>query len=249
MVVLPYSRQPSELGYQGPVGLFADQGFMCLGIFLATLPLRPVCRSLLQRPVSWISMEIHAFGWSLLLGTSAALGVSRVIIATPEPMELVEACLKASALLFLWCNLYFGVKQSLQLERKRPEQVFEQVEAKAIEPRTEAYASHFTVRSGSRVQIVPVQDLEWIAGAGDYSELHTRTAVHLLRETMKSLEEKLDPARFARIHRSRIVSLARVLELCSLENREYVVKLSDGSQHRCSRTYSDRIERWLRASH
>jgi len=102
-----------------------------------------------------------------------------------------------------------------------------------------------TVRTGARIQVVPAEDLAWIAGAGDYSELHTRNGVHLLRETMNSLEQRLDPAKFSRIHRSKIVNLARILELRALENREYVVKLSDGSEHRSSRTYSDRIERWL----
>jgi two-component system LytT family response regulator len=64
---------------------------------------------------------------------------------------------------------------------------------------------------------------------------------------MNTLERKLDPAEFARIHRSRIVRLDQILELRSIENREYVVKLRDGSQHRSSRTYADRLERWLRA--
>jgi hypothetical protein len=75
---------------------------------------------------------------------------------------------------------------------------------------------------------------------------HTHNGAHLLRETMNSLDQKLDPSRFARIHRSKIVSLAHIQELQTLDNREYVVKLSDGSQHRSSRTYADRIDRWLR---
>ncbi len=108
------------------------------------------------------------------------------------------------------------------------------------------YASRFVVRVGSRIQIVLVEDLEWIAGAGDYSELHTANATHLLRETMSSLEQKLDPAKFTRIHRSRILRLDQILELRSIENREYIVKLRDGSQHRSSRTYADRFDRWLR---
>jgi two-component system LytT family response regulator len=111
----------------------------------------------------------------------------------------------------------------------------------------EKYASRFTVRTGTRIQVVPADDVEWISSAGDYTELHTRSAVHLLRETMNSLEQRLDPSRFARIHRSRIVNLARILELRSIENREYIVKLRDGSQHRSSRTYADRVEGWLRA--
>lgn len=107
------------------------------------------------------------------------------------------------------------------------------------------YVSRFLVRVGSRIQIVLVEDLEWIAAAGDYSEFHTRQATHLLRESMNTLERKLDPEKFARIHRSRIVRLDQILELRSIENREYVVKLRDGSQHRSSRTYADRLERWL----
>ena len=107
------------------------------------------------------------------------------------------------------------------------------------------YASRFVVRVGSRIQIVLVEDLEWIAAAGDYSEFHTPHATHLLRESMNTLERKLDPDKFARIHRSRIVRLDQILELRSIENREYVVKLRDGSQHRSSRTYADRLERWL----
>jgi two-component system LytT family response regulator len=104
------------------------------------------------------------------------------------------------------------------------------------------------VRNGSRVHIVPVHDVEWIAAAGDYSELHTRTGTHLVRETMRSLERRLDPACFVRIHRSRIVCLPRIQEVRSLENREYVIKLADGSLHRCSRTYAASIGSWLRDS-
>ena len=116
----------------------------------------------------------------------------------------------------------------------------------SLDQSSSCYASRFVVRVGSRIQIVSAEDLEWIRAAGDYSELHTGNATHLLRETMNTLEQKLDPGKFARIHRSKIVRLAQILELRSIENREYFVKLRDGSQHRSSRTYADRLERWLR---
>jgi two-component system LytT family response regulator len=116
----------------------------------------------------------------------------------------------------------------------------------SLDQNSGCYASRFVIRVGSRIQIVSAEDLDWIAAAGDYSELHTANATHLLRETMTTLEQKLDPAKFARIHRSRIVRLGEILELRSIENREYIVKLRDGSQHRSSRTYADRVERWLR---
>ncbi|MGA7106511.1 MAG: LytTR family DNA-binding domain-containing protein [Terracidiphilus sp.] len=109
------------------------------------------------------------------------------------------------------------------------------------------YASRFTVQTGSRFQIVTAEEVQWIGAAGDYVELHVNGRSFLLRETMSSLEQRLDPEKFLRIHRSRIVQSKRILELRSIENREFVVKLADGSEHRSSRTYADRLERWLSA--
>jgi len=107
------------------------------------------------------------------------------------------------------------------------------------------YPSRFPVRTGSRIQVVLIEDIEWIAAAGDYAELHAGARSHLLRETMNSLEEKLDPTQFIRIHRSRILRVQCIRELRAIDNREYLVKLTDGSEHRSSRTYADRLENWL----
>jgi len=107
------------------------------------------------------------------------------------------------------------------------------------------YLSRFTVRTGSRIQIVLAEDTDWISAAGDYAELHVRGRGHLLRETMNALEQKLDPGKFLRIHRSRIVRMAAIVELRGIDNREYVVKLTDGSEHRSSRTYAGVLENWL----
>lgn len=110
---------------------------------------------------------------------------------------------------------------------------------------SEKYVARFTIQMGTRIQIVLAEDVEWIGAAGDYVELHVSGRSHLFRETMASLEQRLDPTRFIRIHRSRIVQAANIVQLQSLENREFTVQLSDGSEHRCSRTYADRLERWL----
>ncbi|MGA7400307.1 MAG: LytTR family DNA-binding domain-containing protein [Candidatus Sulfotelmatobacter sp.] len=107
------------------------------------------------------------------------------------------------------------------------------------------YPSRFPVRIGSRIQVVLTEAIEWIAAAGDYAELHSGGRCYLLRETMNSLEEKLDPTQFLRIHRSRILRVGCIQELRCIDNREYLVKLSDGSDHRSSRTYADRLEDWL----
>jgi two-component system LytT family response regulator len=114
-----------------------------------------------------------------------------------------------------------------------------------LDERAGKYFSRFPVRMGSRIQVVLTDDIDWIAAAGDYAELHCAGRSHLLRETMTALEQKLDPAQFLRIHRSRIVRARCVRELRPIDNREYLVKLSDGSEHRSSRTYADRLDKWL----
>jgi two-component system LytT family response regulator len=110
---------------------------------------------------------------------------------------------------------------------------------------SEKYVSRFAIQTGSRIQIVLSYDVEWIGAAGDYVELHVSGRSYLFRETMASLERRLDPAKFLRIQRSRIVQTASILELCPIDNREFIVRLSDGSEHRSGRTYADRLEHWL----
>ncbi len=107
------------------------------------------------------------------------------------------------------------------------------------------YAKRFPVKVGGRIQVVRTQDIDWIAAAGDYVELHSKGRSHLLHETMNSMEHKLDPQQFLRIHRSRIVRLELIEEARSIDNREYMVRLSEGSEHRSGRTYAERLESWL----
>jgi two-component system, LytTR family, response regulator len=114
-----------------------------------------------------------------------------------------------------------------------------------LEQKSGKYASQFAVRTGVRIEIVLAEDIEWVGAAGDYAELHARGRAHLVRETLNALEQKLDPSQFLRIHRSRIVRLGCVRELRSIGSREYVARLVDGTEHRSSRTYADRLERWL----
>lgn len=107
------------------------------------------------------------------------------------------------------------------------------------------YTSRFTVRVGDRIRIVSQQDVLWIAAAGDYAELHTLSGVHLVRETMQALEQRLDPVSFVRIHRSKMVRLDRIVGALVLSNGEYLIRLDDASEHRCSRTYSPSLTEWL----
>ena len=101
----------------------------------------------------------------------------------------------------------------------------------------------FLVRTRSRMVLVPAREVDWIGSASNYVELHCGKETHLVRGTLQSLEERLDPARFLRIHRSTIVNIDRVKELHPWSHGDLMVVLHDGVELRLSRRYRDRLER------
>lgn len=104
------------------------------------------------------------------------------------------------------------------------------------------YLERLVVKSGGKVTLLRVADIEWIDAEGDYVRIHVGKAWHLLRETMKNLESQLDPERFVRIHRSTIVNLERIKELQPFFRGEYVVVLQSGITLKLSRGYRDHLE-------
>jgi len=153
LVVLPYIRQPGELGYQGARGLLWDQALMCFCGFLASLALRPVCRSLVRRPLSWLALEARAAACSFVIGISAAVLAARLIITELEPLDVLEACVRMSLLLFLWCNLYFSIKRSQQHEQERERLLLAEAQAHEAQLRALRYQlnPHFLFNSMNAV--------------------------------------------------------------------------------------------------
>lgn len=101
------------------------------------------------------------------------------------------------------------------------------------------WVERFTVRVGQRMVVVDTDDIDWIEASDDYAGLHVGSRVYLLREPLHQLSKRLDPGRFLRIHRSTIVCINRIAELESLPNRDCLLRLSDGTPLRASRTYID----------
>jgi two-component system LytT family response regulator len=100
------------------------------------------------------------------------------------------------------------------------------------------------IKTHQRIQFVRAEDIDWIEAAGNYVKLHVGSQTHLLRQTMTTLETRLDPTRFLRIHRSTIVNLDRVKDLKALLNGEYEVRLHDGTRLTLSRGYRQVLEQF-----
>jgi two-component system LytT family response regulator len=102
------------------------------------------------------------------------------------------------------------------------------------------------IRQGREIVRVPIESIEWIDAAGDYMCIHASGHTHILRGTMKELEDILDPNLFQRVHRSTIVNLRRVKSLRAHMNGEYFLTLEGAHELKMSRTYRDKVEFFLK---
>ena len=103
------------------------------------------------------------------------------------------------------------------------------------------YPERLIVKAGGRVFFLRTEEIDWVEAAGNYVRLHARNEAHLLRESMKNMEAKLDPKLFVRIHRSAIVNVDRIKELEPWFHGEYIVIMRDGTRLTSSRVFSDRL--------
>ncbi|WP_067652184.1 LytTR family DNA-binding domain-containing protein [Dokdonella koreensis] len=95
----------------------------------------------------------------------------------------------------------------------------------------------FLVRKLGRDFLVAANDIEWLQAAGNYVNLRVRGHDYPLRSTIAGIEARLDPARFARVHRSYIVNLDRIVSIEPLDTGDARLHLADGSTLPCSRRY------------
>jgi two-component system, LytTR family, response regulator len=105
----------------------------------------------------------------------------------------------------------------------------------------ERYLAHLAVKHNQRIALVKVADIDWIESSANYAHLHTHGKSYVVRMTMGELERRLDPERFARIHRSTIVQIDRIEEILAAWHGDFDVTLRDGTVLRLSRNYRDRL--------
>jgi two-component system LytT family response regulator len=103
------------------------------------------------------------------------------------------------------------------------------------------YSERLIVKSSGRVFFVRTEEIDWVEASGNYVKIHTKSDAHLLRESMKNMEAKLDPKTFVRIHRSAIVNIDHIKELEPWFHGEYIVIMRDGTRLTASRVFSDRL--------
>ena len=107
------------------------------------------------------------------------------------------------------------------------------------------YPEKIAIKDSGKITLVPAREIDWIDAAGDYMCVHANGETHVMRITMKELEQQLDPKVFQRIHRSTIVNLKRVREICAHINGEYHLVLNNGERLKMSRSYKNKVQHFI----
>jgi two-component system LytT family response regulator len=100
-----------------------------------------------------------------------------------------------------------------------------------------------------QIIIIATRDVDWIEGADYYARLHVGGKVHLLRETLTSLERRLDQERFMRINRSTIINLTRVRSVETHLRGEGMVVLASKERLKVTARRREELERRLAGLH
>ena len=127
------------------------------------------------------------------------------------------------------------------LERAR-----ERIDARSSAGSEPGTLRRLLVRTDHQWNVIPIGQIDWITSAGNYAVLHCGGAKHVLRETLSSLENRLDPGAFVRVSRSALVKLDRIRSVATGEDGLAAVTLDDGTKLPLTRGVRDlqaRLER------
>lgn len=122
------------------------------------------------------------------------------------------------------------------------EKLLAMLESRKSQPK---FLDRLAIKSRGRVIFLRTDEITWVEAAGNYLELHTGKESHLIREPISDFEQRLNPERFIRIHRSCIVNVECIKELQPGFGGEYLVVMNDGQQLTASRGYRERVQQLL----
>jgi hypothetical protein len=194
----------------------------------------------------------------ILLGAAAGCCVvmilSRAVVdqlVMPMPGEPPASWARHLRFTMIWAGYFAG--GALAFLSFAPALVVQTRESPVAEPvdtlpesaNDSAYKDALWVSRGRETVRVPVDAIEWIEAEGDYVRLHARTGGGLLRGTLTGLEATLDPAVFARVHRSAICRRSAVVAMLRKPSGAIAVRMQGGSEVPVGRRYRDSVTELL----
>ena len=103
------------------------------------------------------------------------------------------------------------------------------------------HATRLVIRSAGRVSFIRIEEIDWVEAADNYVRIHAGRDSYLMRETLQSLENRLDPAKILRINRSTMINVERIKQRLTMFHGDYLVRLHDGTELTLSRNYREKV--------
>jgi len=128
----------------------------------------------------------------------------------------------------------------------RPAELIRHLEG-LIQAQSPQWLERLVIRNGERFDFVQAETIDWIESANNYTVLHCRGKDHVFGENLSSLEQRLDPAKFSRVHRCYIVNVTRIVAASSIAGGVYELELRSGARIKTGRQHSDTIRKLLKA--
>ena len=166
-----------------------------------------------------------------------AVSVVDYLLKPVERNRLIEALERAR------------VRRELRDAQARVQELREIIDNLRIDRRSDSqkrYETELWIREGDARVRVPVEMIERLEADGDYVRLHVGQRVRLLRARLGDLAERLDPARFVRVHRSEIVRHDLISAIRRHESGRTFAVLAGGREVPVSRRYVSRVAHALR---
>lgn len=107
------------------------------------------------------------------------------------------------------------------------------------------YSERFAIKSSGRIIFIEIDEIDLIESAGNYIRFHIGKEKYLMRDTMNNIEDKLNPEKFIRVHRSSIINRNSIKEMNSMFQGQYEITLNNGIKIQTGRTYNDTIKNLL----
>lgn len=133
-------------------------------------------------------------------------------------------------------------KWNEQKSTNREKATQELLESASLSP---SQSQRIVVKNGSKIKIIPVNDVLYLEAADDYVKIHTTEGYFLKNKTMNHFEQSLDPNMFARSHRSYIVNVQQITRIDPYEKDNHVAILRSGSKVPVSRNGYSKLKEVL----
>ncbi len=114
--------------------------------------------------------------------------------------------------------------------------------------RSKEYPDRIALPRYGRIILMETRHIQWIEAAGNTLHIHADQQVYNLRETLATMQGRLDPRQFVRIHRSTLVNVRFIREIRPWFNGYHVVVLLNNQELRMSRYQRESIQRLMNSS-